>query len=393
MPKVMAERETIAEVLRGRSMARVGEGELKLAIAGMDLKSQRYDARLADEIKAVLTTPGPAMACLPRNYKGMPNEPFWRKFEAPRYAAHYRLPVYGSAFVTRPDMVNDIDAPGYWALVRQLWERRDVVLASHGRKVLPMPEAASVKFVACPPVGAYAEIDRIAEEIGRPQGPVFLALGATATVLAARLAAEGVWAIDIGHLGHFLPHAGAYAVDREKLISPDYAASQRAMHARPEGYGGSGRKQAETVMAFAREIKPQWILDYGCGQGTLKAAMVKAGYLGSIHEYDPAIQGKALLPKPADLVVSTDVLEHVEPDKLGAVLDHIFGLAKKAVFLLIATRPANKTLPDKRNAHLIVQPAEWWEEQMRNRGFSVTRREVKIGHDVKLWMTRDQKIT
>jgi hypothetical protein len=388
-PEILGETETLAIAASGRSLARVGEGELKLAISGRNLKSQVFHPRLAAEIKAVLTQPGPALACLPRNHKGMPNEPFWRAFEAPKFAKYYSQPQYGSAFVSRPDMVNAIDRPDYWAMVRSLWRDRDVVLASHGLKALPMPEAASVRLVKCAPVGAYRDIDTIAEEIGKPAGPVFLALGATATVLAARLARRGVWALDVGHLGHFLPHEGQYAVDRDDLISPGYVEQNRQLHARPEGYGGSGKKSAQTVMDFAAEVKPDWILDYGCGQGTLKTAMVAAGYRGSIHEYDPAIKGKALLPKPADLVVSTDVLEHIEPEKLGAVVDHIFGLAKKAVFLLIATRAANKVLPDKRNAHLIVKPAEWWEEAVSNRGFTVVRREVKIGHDVKLWMTRD----
>jgi hypothetical protein len=60
------------------------------------------------------------------------------------------------------------------------------------------------------------------------------------------------------------------------------------------------------------------------------------------------------------MVVCTDVLEHIEPEHLDAVLRHVCSLAKKAVFLQIATRPAKKCLPDGRNAHLTVQSAEWW---------------------------------
>jgi hypothetical protein len=42
------------------------------------------------------------------------------------------------------------------------------------------------------------------------------------------------------------------------------------------------------------------------------------------------------------------------------VLDHIGRLAGKAAYLVISTRDANATLPDGRNAHLIVRPAPWW---------------------------------
>jgi hypothetical protein len=79
-----------------------------------------------------------------------------------------------------------------------------------------------------------------------------------------------------------------------------------------------------------------------------------------VRNYDPGIPADSALPAPADLVVCTDVLEHIEPEHLDAVLAHIFRLAQRAVFLQIALFPAKKTLPDGRNAHLIVQPANWW---------------------------------
>ena len=39
-----------------------------------------------------------------------------------------------------------------------------------------------------------------------------------------------------------------------------------------------------------------------------------------IKEYDPAIPGKDSLPEPADIVVCSDVLEHIEPNYLLNVL-------------------------------------------------------------------------
>jgi len=52
-------------------------------------------------------------------------------------------------------------------------------------------------------------------------------------------------------------------------------------------------------------------------------------------------------------------LEHVEPDRLGNVLDHIRRLSGKGCYIVIATRPAAAILPDGRNAHLIVKDADW----------------------------------
>lgn len=382
--KVLTEDETLDAAMAGRSIARVGEGELKLAVNRWNLKSQKYDPRLGAETLRILHEPGPALACLPRIQAGTPNLDFWRRFEREPYAAHFRLPEYGSAFISRPDVAPGIDRPDYWARVRSLWKGKDVTLAGPGMKVLKMPEAASVRLIQTPITQAYAEIDRIEEEIGKPAGPVFLVIGATATALAARLARKGVWALDFGHMGHLMGAAGSYGLDRSTLISAGYVEQNRKLHARGD-YGISGKRRCAEVLAFLAELGAFGMLDYGSGQGTLKAALVKAGFKGPVEEYDPAIKGRDRMPKPADLVTCTDVLEHVEPEKLQAVLAHIRRLAKKGAYLVIATRPAKKVLPNGRNAHLIIQPAAWWLARIGEAGFAIERWSQAEGHDVKVW--------
>lgn len=108
------------------------------------------------------------------------------------------------------------------------------------------------------------------------------------------------------------------------------------------------------------------ILDYGCGKSTLQQQLPF-----KIQQYDPAVPKYSTLPDPADIVVCTDVLEHIEPDNLGNVLLHIHSLAKKAAFLVIATRPAKKILEDGRNAHLIVKDMVWWLGALKECGFYV----------------------
>lgn len=115
------------------------------------------------------------------------------------------------------------------------------------------------------------------------------------------------------------------------------------------------------VVELARVVNAQTILDYGCGKGTLLDALDEQ-YEGEIilQGYDPAITKFGLDPDPADLVLCTDVLEHIEPDCLNAVLSHIRSLTKIGAFLVIHTGPASHKLPDGRNAHLIQQPLDWW---------------------------------
>jgi hypothetical protein len=160
------------------------------------------------------------------------------------------------------------------------------------------------------------------------------------------------------------------------LISPDYLAQQKLLHAAPKGYGGKGDKWGATVLEMIAAHGCESVLDYGCGQGTLAAKLRTWTKTVDVREYDPAIKGKDALPQPADLVVCTDVIEHIEPDRLDIVLAHLASLARKALFVVIATRPASKNLPDGRNAHLIVEDAAWWEARLVTLGFSVSARPV-----------------
>jgi hypothetical protein len=159
-------------------------------------------------------------------------------------------------------------------------------------------------------------------------------------------------------------------VDRDRLISPAYAAQLQEMHA-AGSFSGGGYQYVPQIRRLAQKVRARSILDYGCGKVSL-GCIADAPVAG----YDPAIAGKDAAPSPADLVVCTDVLEHIEPEKLGDVLAHIHGLTVKAAFIVIALRPADKRLPDGRNAHLIIDNAAWWIRQLRALSWSVLVREL-----------------
>lgn len=144
-------------------------------------------------------------------------------------------------------------------------------------------------------------------------------------------------------------------------ISEQYRRLNKDLHEQGS-YGRKGDKWARRVSELIGRLQPQTILDYGCGQGALGRALGV-----TIHEYDPAIEGKDHVPAPADLAVCTDVLEHIEPEHLDAVLDDLRRVTKVALFAVISTRPAKKTLADGRNAHLIVEPWPFWEAKLSAR--------------------------
>ena len=143
------------------------------------------------------------------------------------------------------------------------------------------------------------------------------------------------------------------------LITDGYRDLNRRAHLAADGYGVQGYKYLQPILALAERVGAQSILDYGCGQGTLAAYAKRMSPL-PVHNYDPAIPEWAGEPSPADVVVCTDVLEHIEPLCLPEVMEHLAFLTNKAAYFIIACRPAKRVLDDGRNAHLIVREPAFW---------------------------------
>lgn len=146
------------------------------------------------------------------------------------------------------------------------------------------------------------------------------------------------------------------------LIGDEYRELNRQLHAAGH-YGQRGHRWGKTVAALLAEGGYISLLDYGCGTGELKKILG----VEAMGEYDPAIEGKDLLPQPAELVICTDVLEHVEPERLANVIDHLAEVTRRELLVAISTRPAKKILTDGRNAHLIVESSTWWRERFERK--------------------------
>lgn len=144
------------------------------------------------------------------------------------------------------------------------------------------------------------------------------------------------------------------------LISKEYAELNRKMHEERDDYGRSSEMWCGFLDKLAEEEKFTSILDYGAGKGEIKRRLPHL----PIAEYDPAIPGKDVKPEPADLVVCTDVLEHIEPVHINAVLRDLKRCTKRKLFFAICTLKSSKTLADGRNAHLIIQGETWWRERL-----------------------------
>lgn len=143
------------------------------------------------------------------------------------------------------------------------------------------------------------------------------------------------------------------------LISEDYRRQNIELHKSPK-YGIASARWGGRVISVATNNNCKTILDYGCGKGMLKRHLIH----WNVAEYDPAIEGKGVAI-PCELVVCTDVLEHIEPELLDNVLEHLKSMTRKVLFCCIATKLAiNHVLPDGRNPHLSFHNADWWKEKL-----------------------------
>lgn len=123
-------------------------------------------------------------------------------------------------------------------------------------------------------------------------------------------------------------------------------------------YGATGGKKAPFLRAWAQDLNPKSVVDWGCGRSNLLERLRLQST--KLYRYDPYIAEYSTLPDGSvDLIVSVDVLEHVEAWEVAGVLAAMAQKSKNAL-LVIDVTPAKHTLPDGRNAHVTLwKPSIW----------------------------------
>lgn len=145
------------------------------------------------------------------------------------------------------------------------------------------------------------------------------------------------------------------------LITEEYRQQQAYLHANTT-YGVVGGEYAADVVRVMKQMQADALLDYGSGSRLSLLHGLRGLGVADIdyRPYDPAVPEYAADPEPCELVCCLDVLEHIEPELLDNVLDDLQRLTLSVGLFSIHSRPAFKTLPDGRNAHLIQEGAAWW---------------------------------
>jgi cyclopropane fatty-acyl-phospholipid synthase-like methyltransferase len=158
------------------------------------------------------------------------------------------------------------------------------------------------------------------------------------------------------------------------MLSPEYQAILREHHTaqaakRPKGWGTTGaRNFGRYVLDMLNsDLNLRSVLDFGCGQGSLGRFIRENAQNPKLDwtDYDPGIAEKAISlgDRRFDVVVTSDMFEHVEPEFVLETMAEVSNLTARYQYHWIACEPANGELPDGRNAHLTVREPDWWAEK------------------------------
>jgi hypothetical protein len=126
-------------------------------------------------------------------------------------------------------------------------------------------------------------------------------------------------------------------------------------------YGVSSPQYKPELEHIIEKYSISSCLDFGCGQSTLLDEL----NVNEKYWYDPAIIGKDfLIDKSVDLIICTDVLEHIPENEIENTLT-LIGDRGKMVYFQIALFQHGGRFDDGSPLHITVKPREWWREQLK----------------------------
>lgn len=147
-------------------------------------------------------------------------------------------------------------------------------------------------------------------------------------------------------------------------ISKQYSEDLKTLH-KNKAFGSTSEIPPEVIRCIA-EYDIKTILDFGCGKGNVVVALKSQFPNLKVYGYDPGREGFDELPESVDMLFSSDVLEHIEPELLDETLADLARRTNKVMYHSIACHPAKKSLPDGRNAHLIIESPKWWKRKLES---------------------------
>jgi len=213
-PKCLTEAETLAAMVSGMSISRLGDGEIGIALGGGNTTHKANEA-LASELREILRNPAPlCLPAIPTMEHKSPKYSNWVRHKKRYYDSGIFDPerIYGSAFVGQTQSAPWIDTDEHVRAFRSLWKDKHTVGVTPEGDVslekLLRRDTQDVTMIYCTKLEAYSRIDELeASCVSLTPSIVVICGGPMASVLANRLTRHGIQAIDLGRgLGVVLRH-------------------------------------------------------------------------------------------------------------------------------------------------------------------------------------------
>tara|TARA_R110000824_G_scaffold315363_2_gene502507 strand:+ start:1098 stop:1742 length:645 start_codon:yes stop_codon:yes gene_type:complete len=162
---------------------------------------------------------------------------------------------------------------------------------------------------------------------------------------------------------------------------------------------------AIAIYGIIQSNKCKSIIDYGCGKAiaykenfkdidykkqipNFTVPLHKWWGIDELQLYDPGVPEHSKLPtKKADLVICTDVLEHIPEEDLDWIIREICSLSNSVVFINVSSQPAKKTFTSGKykgdNVHVSLFDHKWWVDKVKT-----VHKDYK---DLKIYLTSTEK--
>lgn len=212
--------QTIDAIIKNKkSIARFGDGELRLILNKGKIVFQNENQQLSNRLQEVLQSNLPNLiVALPTSFKTTSNlklkvKYFWVEF-LNLYSSDFSkflIPnkVYGNSFISRfyIDYENKSNSNKIINNVKQIWANQEVLIVEGQFSRLGVgndlfKDAKSIERILCPSESAFDIYNEILEKVIQLGATklILIALGPTATVLSYDLSKANFWAVDIGHI-------------------------------------------------------------------------------------------------------------------------------------------------------------------------------------------------
>lgn len=218
--KIGSSEESIQYICNNKlSLCRFGEGEISLLARKQSLKFQKYDEKLAQRMKEILTSEDARIAiAIPlaiKNRKDLNRRAakFWHDdtaYSMVDWVKYTRLgKKYLDSLMTRCyiDLKDRSRTEGLYSSWKEIWRNKNILIIEGKESRLGIGNdlfegCKSIKRILCPVTNAFDRYDEIlfAAQKQSKENLILIALGPTASVLAYDLAQCGYWALDVGHI-------------------------------------------------------------------------------------------------------------------------------------------------------------------------------------------------